>query len=252
MRFPQGLCAAVVILSACPLASAAGHAGPPATNFCATVATATPEDTARDERDAGVDEERGAEVDAVNPFEAAMRKIPEAPEQLKTAYADTLEVLSDEGECSAFFGGPDKARQVLDRLVESLSGESMADPAVGIRMKGHYMTVNDMKTGASYRLFEKARINSDGPFFQDSHRGRPLPTCGGFEPNTRGARAVMLLHELGHLVRGADGDWLLPNDGHNLQQGLRNTRVVESKCGARIRKRVGRRAAGGHLARKSG
>jgi hypothetical protein len=43
----------------------------------------------------------------------------------------------------------------------------------------------------------------------------------------------MLLHELGHLIRGPAG-WLLPNDGGDAALSDRNTRTVESRCSEQL------------------
>jgi hypothetical protein len=45
----------------------------------------------------------------------------------------------------------------------------------------------------------------------------------------------MLLHELGHLMKGPNGDWLLPDDGKSFTDSLSNTRKIESICGEQIR-----------------
>jgi hypothetical protein len=58
---------------------------------------------------------------------------------------------------------------------------------------------------------------------------------GSFPPNSREARILMLLHELGHLMRGTDEKWLLPDDGNNMGDSMRNTRKIESVCGNEIR-----------------
>jgi hypothetical protein len=55
-----------------------------------------------------------------------------------------------------------------------------------------------------------------------------------FQPNTKEARATILLHELGHLVRTADYSWLLKDDGTDLEQSRKNTDVVLKICRAQI------------------
>ena len=44
-----------------------------------------------------------------------------------------------------------------------------------------------------------------------------------------------VLHELGHLIRGRDGQWLLPNDGENASESEANTQRVLNVCGEEIR-----------------
>ena len=45
----------------------------------------------------------------------------------------------------------------------------------------------------------------------------------------------MLLHELGHLVKGAEGNWLLPDDGNDVEASSTNSRKIEDVCGDQIR-----------------
>jgi hypothetical protein len=102
-------------------------------------------------------------------------------------------------------------------------------------MKGETTNYTNLK-GYSYRLFERAEINLRGPFYQgNTLPGQPLiPMIGRFQPNTREARAVALLHEVGHLVRGRDGNWLLPEDGSNADISAHNTARVIAACGEQI------------------
>ena len=45
----------------------------------------------------------------------------------------------------------------------------------------------------------------------------------------------MFLHELGHLMKGPDGHWLLPDDGSDEELSSRNSQRIELLCGAQIR-----------------
>jgi hypothetical protein len=45
----------------------------------------------------------------------------------------------------------------------------------------------------------------------------------------------MFLHELGHVVQGASGDWLLPDDGFDDSTSRENTKKVENVCGEQIK-----------------
>jgi hypothetical protein len=154
---------------------------------------------------------------------------------LEEAYNDARDVLSRDDECSDFFGGRDGAQHVLGRLVSQLRDDPLLKANVGIVMQGHYTNITNLQKGVSYRLFDQAIVNSRGPFFRAKDGGRALPDCGSFAPNTRGVRTAMLLHELGHLIRGADGRWLLPNDGDNLMTAARNTDRIMKKCGRQIK-----------------
>jgi len=54
---------------------------------------------------------------------------------------------------------------------------------------------------------------------------------------------VVFLHELGHLVRGADNKWVLADDGNDATQSLDNTERVISACREQITSLAGLTAA---------
>ena len=54
---------------------------------------------------------------------------------------------------------------------------------------------------------------------------------------------VVFLHELGHLVRGADNKWLLTDDGNDSSQSLDNTERIISACREQITSLAGLTAA---------
>ena len=152
-----------------------------------------------------------------------------------TALADVREILSRENSCSKFYGGSSEIVAVLDGLAGRIQTKRLPDRFVGIRMSGGETTFISQLTGYEYRLFKKVTINTAGPFYSSGNAFFPMPRCGSFWPNTREARVLMLLHELGHMVKGANGKWLLPDDGHSDQLSKSNTRVIESKCMAQIK-----------------
>ena len=41
---------------------------------------------------------------------------------------------------------------------------------------------------------------------------------------------LILLHELGHVMRGPDGQWLLQNDGEDEGKSLANSQKIEDVC----------------------
>jgi hypothetical protein len=57
---------------------------------------------------------------------------------------------------------------------------------------------------------------------------------GAFAPGSRQARALILLHELGHLIQGENGAWLIPDDGYNERQSAANTSQIQRVCRAQL------------------
>lgn len=146
-------------------------------------------------------------------------------------YMDAYRILREENKCSRFFGGAVNATEVLNRLAEQVKKKRFETPDVAMQMSGAVTHVHDRRTGASYRLFEQVEVNSIGPLHVPSQVAQThRRSIGRFRSETRAARALILLHEIGHLVRGADGRWLLPNDGHDTELSGRNSDTVESHC----------------------
>lgn len=160
---------------------------------------------------------------------------PRNPTEVEQAYLDSFSILKGENSCSQFYGGP-FAIAALNRLTEQLKPAHL-EQRVGIRMKGQTTIVTSALNGFTFRLFDKAEVNLDGPFYAgNTLPGRArVPRIGPFEPNTREARVTTVLHELGHLIRTADGAWLLPNDGSNWVASEENTRRVLNVCSEQIR-----------------
>lgn len=171
------------------------------------------------------------------PKTASLRapSLPNANQQtlLNQAYLDALSILRDDNGCSAFYGGP-LAIESLNRLKEQLVLKHLDDTVV-VRMTGETMKVTNLRYRlTSYRLFDKAELNLDGPFYRVSP-SHPHRIIGGFRPNTREARVTILLHELGHLIERPDKQWLLPNDGAVERLSDENTARVIAVCGRQIR-----------------
>jgi hypothetical protein len=146
-------------------------------------------------------------------------------------YADVFGILSRENECSRFFGGPARAAEAFNQFARRLASSPLGDARVAIRMSGSYSIYHNLQTGASYRLFERATINRDGPFAPGGRpAAAPRTRVGRYASHTRPARALILLHELGHLLRGPGGGWVLPNDGGDYLLSERNTERVEAHC----------------------
>jgi hypothetical protein len=141
---------------------------------------------------------------------------------LDQAYLDAFTILNDDNSCSRFFGGR-YAISALTELVHQLK-PTYLEAAVAIRMSGPITTVQSNRTGFSFRLFQKAELNLAGSFF---HSGRSS-VASSLLPNTRETRVVVLLHELGHLVKSPEAKWVLPDDGSSQSQSLANTQRVVS------------------------
>ncbi len=170
---------------------------------------------------------------------AAAPLAPAAPldtESLELAdeesYMDVYRILKEENSCSRFFGGPVRSVHAFNNFARQLRKKSLGPGGVAIRMSGDFVIYHDNRTGARFRLFEESFINTAGPFFLNvapsGYRSRMQ--VGRFPVPSKGARALTLLHELGHLVRGAGGGWLLPNDGGDRALSESNTRAVEGRC----------------------
>lgn len=153
---------------------------------------------------------------------------------LDEAYLDVFRILKEDNTCSAFYGGQG-AILVLNQLKQQLK-PTYFDRLVAVRMTGKTMNWESLQYRLSYRLFDKAELNLEGPFYRSS----VFPTdrsIGGFLPNTREARVTILLHELGHLIAKPDKRWLLPNDATSEDLSHRNTKRVIAVCGNQIRRR---------------
>jgi hypothetical protein len=152
-------------------------------------------------------------------------------------YLDAYTILQESNSCSQFFGGPRIATSILNVLHPRLKETSLGDTHVAISMFGSITFGTDFQTGIHYRLFQQALVNLRGPFYQsiNSRSQDFFHKIGHYPANTREARVSMLLHELGHLLRGADGRWLLPDDGDNQAQIAANTTTIMGKCSEQIK-----------------
>jgi len=231
MRFPLAPNAFALVLCA-PIWAAAFEAPPSAPpDACAPFAESVAMEAAAGGRD---DSAKPSMPTEPAPVKISLEDAERAS-LLEEAYKDAHDILGRDEECSEFFGGRDGAQHVLGRLVGQLRDDPLLEPTIGIMMQGQYTNIVNLQHGVNYRLFDQAIINSRGPFFRDNDGQRAFPDCAGFAPNTRGVRTAMLLHELGHLIRGADGRWLLPNDGDSLLRAARNTDRIMKKCGRQIK-----------------
>jgi hypothetical protein len=176
-----------------------------------------------------------AEPDArVAPVEAS--PLISQDKVLGSAYYDTLSILSTSNACSDFFGGSAASVDVFNKFIGRVR-KDYSSAAIGMRMTGATTNVFNATTNSQYRLFDRVLLNTNGAFYRRklSNVDHDLPGVGSFKPNTKEVRVLMLLHELGHVMRGKDGNWLLPDDGQDESLSRRNSRKIEEVCGDEIK-----------------
>jgi hypothetical protein len=175
-------------------------------------------------------------VEKVAAFRAAPSPLVSKDKVLGSAYFNTLRVLSRENSCSAFFGGSGAAIDVFQRMIARVRKDYQA-ATIGMSMSGATVTVRDELTKKNYRLFDRVTINTNGPFYRKriSPSDQSLPRLGTFEPNTNEVRVLMFLHELGHVIKGEDGNYLLPDDGTNEALSHENSQKIIKVCGEQIK-----------------
>ena len=156
---------------------------------------------------------------------------------LEQAFIGAVNALEQDSSCSRFYGGPEVSVRVLSALVDRLHAQPMEDLGTGITMSGGYTCYFNARGEVTYRLFEDAYINYNGPFYRTKSplTDRSVPPVGSFPPNTRESRILILLHELAHLLTGPHGNWLIPDDGNNPALSSQNTLTIEARCGDQIR-----------------
>jgi hypothetical protein len=155
---------------------------------------------------------------------------------LDQALQDATSILSKNNPCSRFFGDTKTAEKVLPRLASRFQIRLLRNSRIGLEMSGPFTYFDQTEKHVAYRLFDAASINLRGPFFKAKvFPADPyVPPVGGFRPNTREARVLILLHEMAHLLKGQDGNWLIPDDGDNPALSQQNTELIESQCRAQI------------------
>ena len=150
---------------------------------------------------------------------------------LTQAYSDVFKILSSPNSCSDFYRGPRAATTVLNDLVDHVKPEPLLRE-ISFQMAGNLRYIHNNSAGVVYRLFDRATVNTDGSFYQrraDPTRNVPADV-GNFLPGSRRARALILLHELAHLIEGDNGAWLIPDDGYNVAQSRANSLRIQKVC----------------------
>jgi hypothetical protein len=173
---------------------------------------------------------------ATMPLPPAPSPLIEEDEVLGQAYYDTLGILSEDNECTDFFGGATGAVMVFNSFMGQIRKEYLP-PTVGMRMSGDVTLGISVKTKTKYRLFDKVSVNTNGPFYRRSvsHSEVSIPRVGNFEPNTKEVRVLILLHELGHLMKRNDGNWLLADDNKADTVSRDNSKKILEVCGEQIK-----------------
>lgn len=182
------------------------------------------------------DNKNDAEASRSEPLSVEPSPLISKDESLASAYFSTLSILSTSNGCSLFFGGPAASVEVFKQLIGKVRKDYFATP-IGMQMSGETVSVTNAATRTEYRLFDKVSINSNGPFYRRQLSGSALPLhfIGTFRPNTKEVRVLMFLHELGHTIKGEDGNWLLPDDGKDESLSRLNSQKIEDVCGRQIR-----------------
>ncbi len=175
-------------------------------------------------------------VEKVEAFRAAPSPLVAKDKVLGSAYFNTLRILSRENSCSAFFGGSGAATDVFKKMIARVR-KDFQDATIGMSMSGATVKVRNELTKKDYRLFDRVTINTNGPFYRKriSRSDQAPPRLGTFEPNTHEVRVLMFLHELGHVIKGEDGNYLLPDDGTDEALSLQNSQKITDVCGEQIK-----------------
>ena len=173
---------------------------------------------------------------AAAPLPPAPSPLIEEDKVLGEAYYDTLGILSEDNECTEFFGGVTGAVMVFNSFMSQVRKEYLP-PTIGMRMSGEVTHGMSVKTKTKFRLFDRTSINTNGPFYRRtvSQSDITIPRLGNFEPNTKEVRVLILLHELGHLMKRDDGNWLLADDNKGDMTSRDNSKKVLEVCGEQIR-----------------
>ncbi|MEO8433929.1 MAG: hypothetical protein ABI596_03475 [Pyrinomonadaceae bacterium] len=209
-------------------------------------AALTPTDPVDPRPDAITDSRVAAYIDMNLPLPVAPSPLIAEDKVVASAYYDTISILSAKNNCSDFFGGPEAAVEVFNQMIGQVKKE-YGSAGVAMEMSGSVSNVLNFRTKRQSRVFSKVKLNANGPFYR--RRPNVEERVGSYQPNTREARVLIFLHEMGHVVRGADGNWLLPNDGNDEALSKHNSNTIESICGDAING-LGTSAAATLLARR--
>lgn len=155
----------------------------------------------------------------------------------RQAYEDVYRILSADNECSRFYGGAAPAAYVFNQMAAQFKSGRIGGGRLAGQMGGGSINVRHAPSGLEFRLFEQAVLNTNGAFYRrrSSQPDAAVPHVGSFGPDTRAARALILLHELGHVVKDERGGWLLKDDGGDAPLSQHNTALIEGRCGGQLK-----------------
>lgn len=154
---------------------------------------------------------------------------------IEQSRTDVVNILSTKNPCSDFFGGSAQALSVFNQInfragtVNNPKLDAKANARIGIQMN----VPEYSGKLPPFRLPNSATVNNSGAFFKNFYPGSSerLPAIGGYGSTSREARALMLLHELAHLISKPDGsDWLIRADGAAPNQSEKNTDAIKAAC----------------------
>jgi hypothetical protein len=154
--------------------------------------------------------------------------------QINSASQIAENILSGNNPCSQFFQGSTGAIAALGALNSVLEPRLfMGRPGLGISMTFNLPYTLATSGGTTYRLPSSALVNTQGIFYFGS------TFVGSFSSNSTAGQVLQILHEVAHLVRQPNGNWLIFNDGTSATISKANTGVVAAKCTDTIKAALG-------------
>src|SRR6476469_4619052 len=84
--------------------------------------------------------------------------------EITQAYGDVFKILSDQNDCSSFYGGPRTATTVLNNFLPAVESHRLMRDVTFV-MTGRPRLLQDPASGTSYRLFEKVTVNTNSSFY---------------------------------------------------------------------------------------
>ena len=145
-------------------------------------------------------------------------------------------VLSGNNSCSQFFQGSTGAIAALGALTSVLEARLFINrPGLGISMRFNLPYTLASAGGTTYRVPSSALVNTQGIFFFG------ITFLGPFSSDSTAGQVLQVLHEVAHLIRQPNGNWLIFNDGMpgGTSISKANTAVVAAHCSDAIKAALG-------------